>query len=662
MTRDLCHTPDYQMAMNNLNQIRVLGLKATFLCNSRCGFCWQPHRKREADISPKALDNLSPLITAGGLKIIQPAGGEIFLWRPLIDFLQYVESYNKEIKMYLVTNGTLFDTYWYHRVESGFISTVSLSVNAPTRDLYQKISGRDNFLKVKHAIDTLSEIKKKTPFTLQISFVMTRPLLGKLNEFVTLAAGKADTLLIRKWRAPSIYEEDLAFYRENHIPAHLEEEMVCEILRTHDLATSQGLCFDYSQYSLDVNRAPIFSPFQTPSYEFTDQRCVHLDNQIQVEHTGNVRLGCNFSGQSIGNLNDKNIVEILADPSVNKIRERVVGNKDYLFCPPKMGLFSCPFSLREIQQMKGINRYITELPRFAFVRNSRVMLQPRILEHYRKIIAGTVELLTSSTPAHVAEYGYGPLTPVMVAVATSYWPCRAVDPRTVDHIRKYMTNCCLPNADKYVQNTNNPLRNKDKSSFSVVVLNENATEQDVIEATENVISDGHLVVHAGIYHHIEIRKLLITLLESPEWLLVHNFGYLTFCFKKTLSSKSRIHQALRDTYSDVMQAVDSMLLLQKKGIRKIALFGAGRHTRWLQTFSTLYLGRSPQIIAIVDDHPDINANCFNMCVTKPSALNIESIDAILLSTNDKQKIFFDRCRLLYGEKVRLIDLYATSLQ
>ena len=257
---------DHAFSHDNLNAIRCLGIKTTFLCNNRCGFCWQPHHSTISDISPTALKNLQPLIEAGNLKVIQPAGGEVFLWRGIKGYIDYIQQYNKNVQMYLVTNGTLFDEYWYAKAESRFFSVISLSINAPNEKLYQRICNRNNFNRIRDALNILGDIRSRVPLPIQVSFVMTRPLMGKLSQFVDLVAGKVDSLLAREYRPPTFgIKEQEKFYRENHIPSQFKSKVCLEIENTSELAKSCGLIFDYSQFSLDLKADPIFSSLQTPS-------------------------------------------------------------------------------------------------------------------------------------------------------------------------------------------------------------------------------------------------------------------------------------------------------------------------------------------------------------------------------------------------------------
>jgi GT2 family glycosyltransferase len=89
---------------------------------------------------------------------------------------------------------------------------------------------------------------------------------------------------------------------------------------------------------------------------------------------------------------------------------------------------------------------------------------------------------------------------------------------------------------------------------------------------------------------------------------------------------------------------------------RIAIFGAGKHTAWLEGI----LGKNDQlpcIAAILDDKPEGKRPVFGLKPVKANQFESKETDAIILSTDCMQKEMASRCRELYGQQVTLIDIY-----
>lgn len=95
-------------------------------------------------------------------------------------------------------------------------------------------------------------------------------------------------------------------------------------------------------------------------------------------------------------------------------------------------------------------------------------------------------------------------------------------------------------------------------------------------------------------------------------------------------------------------------MLKNRGISKVALFGAGAHTRWLLEIIKDVAG--PGIAVILDDNAAENQFIEKIPVIKPG-LEHKNFDAVVLSTDAHQAAFIERCRELWGDTVKLIDLY-----
>ncbi|WP_265823261.1 class I SAM-dependent methyltransferase [Geovibrio ferrireducens] len=96
-------------------------------------------------------------------------------------------------------------------------------------------------------------------------------------------------------------------------------------------------------------------------------------------------------------------------------------------------------------------------------------------------------------------------------------------------------------------------------------------------------------------------------------------------------------------------------LAVNQGIRRLAIFGAGRHTEWLARLRTSSV--RPDIVAVLDDNPDETKMFFGKKPMKADLFNPSDADAILLSTDVNHTVFRERCIRLYGDALPLLSLY-----
>lgn len=93
--------------------------------------------------------------------------------------------------------------------------------------------------------------------------------------------------------------------------------------------------------------------------------------------------------------------------------------------------------------------------------------------------------------------------------------------------------------------------------------------------------------------------------------------------------------------------------------RRVAIFGAGKHTRWLESVVPRTSGLL--VTHVLDDNSNgILREYWGCRVSHPSELSTDGVDAIVLSTDTPRirQAMLRRCRELYGRKVPVINLYA----
>lgn len=85
----------------------------------------------------------------------------------------------------------------------------------------------------------------------------------------------------------------------------------------------------------------------------------------------------------------------------------------------------------------------------------------------------------------------------------------------------------------------------------------------------------------------------------------------------------------------------------------IAIFGAGRHTRWL--LQAVWGVDGPAVACVLDDNPPAPEICGH-AVTAPTP-NAPPARRILLSSDAHEEALADRCRSLFGDAVEILRLY-----
>ncbi len=91
------------------------------------------------------------------------------------------------------------------------------------------------------------------------------------------------------------------------------------------------------------------------------------------------------------------------------------------------------------------------------------------------------------------------------------------------------------------------------------------------------------------------------------------------------------------------------------GAKPLCLFGGGAHTRWL--LSAVEGLDGPAVACIIDDDPK-EAFIHGIAVRRPDEVDIESVGAILISSDRWEAELSERCRALWGNSVEIVRLYA----
>ncbi len=88
---------------------------------------------------------------------------------------------------------------------------------------------------------------------------------------------------------------------------------------------------------------------------------------------------------------------------------------------------------------------------------------------------------------------------------------------------------------------------------------------------------------------------------------------------------------------------------------RVAVFGAGKHTAWLEQMVAGLAG--PRVDVVLDDWPEGKRKVFGCKVVAPVEWTPKGVDAIVLSSDCHAASMRERCQDLYGDALPLIELY-----
>lgn len=154
-----------QIIDNHGRPVNYLRLSITDRCNLRCFYCMPEegikYLPKKHLLSYEEMERLIRLLATMGISKIRLTGGEPFLRKDLIDFMQTVTKIEGIEELNITTNGVLTEKYISRMVDMG-VASVNLSLDTLDKERFLKITRRDEFDKVMHCLDALIESGLKT--------------------------------------------------------------------------------------------------------------------------------------------------------------------------------------------------------------------------------------------------------------------------------------------------------------------------------------------------------------------------------------------------------------------------------------------------------------------------------------------------------------------
>ena len=174
----------------------VVHFPYTDRCNLNCKHCFSKNGGLRRALSfGKRLEILDEFQKIGVCKIMV-GGGEPFLCDDIIPFLE--ESVARGLVTKVFSNGLSFDDQTIESLSKIDLGGISISVDTPVRQVYEKIRGVDELPRV---IGNIKKLVEKCPFPVSISATIGSYNLGHEKALLKLAAKcKAFKLKVRPVR------------------------------------------------------------------------------------------------------------------------------------------------------------------------------------------------------------------------------------------------------------------------------------------------------------------------------------------------------------------------------------------------------------------------------------------------------------------------------
>ncbi len=172
-------------------QMEYVRLAVTDRCNLRCQYCMPAQGidivPRQELLSYKEMYRLIRVLTELGVKKVRLTGGEPFVRRDFVSFLEML-SYNDLLdEINITTNGALISQYISKIEKLEKVKTINLSIDSLEKDKFSKITRRDVFSDVYKTF----EILEKSSLDLKLNVVVQSGFnTDEILDFVRLTKDK----------------------------------------------------------------------------------------------------------------------------------------------------------------------------------------------------------------------------------------------------------------------------------------------------------------------------------------------------------------------------------------------------------------------------------------------------------------------------------------
>ena len=224
-------------------QIEYVRLAVTDRCNLRCQYCMPAHG---IDIVPKQelltfkeMYRLIRVLTELGVKKVRLTGGEPFVRKDFVSFLEML-SYNDLLDaINITTNGALISHYIDRIEQLEKVKHINLSIDSLQREKFAKITRRDVFLDVYKTFEALG----KSRLNLKLNVVVQSGFnTDEINDFVRLTKDKK--VAVRFIEEMPLNGKGQRDIKENWTFKKILEEIKTEEIQSEKSSTSRNYKVD----------------------------------------------------------------------------------------------------------------------------------------------------------------------------------------------------------------------------------------------------------------------------------------------------------------------------------------------------------------------------------------------------------------------------------
>ncbi|MCF6350036.1 MAG: GTP 3',8-cyclase MoaA [Flavobacteriaceae bacterium] len=167
-------------------QITYLRLAITDRCNLRCQYCMPAHGvnivNRKELLSYKEMYRITRVLSELGVNKVRLTGGEPFVRKNFISFLESLSFNDKLEEINITTNGVLIKKY-IEKLEKLKIKNINLSIDSLNEENFNKITRRKVFNSVFQTLEKL----EKSSLNLKLNVVVQSGInIHEIKDFIEL--------------------------------------------------------------------------------------------------------------------------------------------------------------------------------------------------------------------------------------------------------------------------------------------------------------------------------------------------------------------------------------------------------------------------------------------------------------------------------------------
>lgn len=171
-------------------QITYLRLAVTDRCNLRCQYCMPIHGidivDRKELLTYKEMYRITRVLSELGVNKVRLTGGEPFVRKDFISFLESLSFNDKLDEINITTNGALISSH-IEKLERLNIKNINLSIDSLNEENFNKITRRKVFNEVYSTLEKL----EKSSLNLKLNVVVQSGInTHEINKFVELTQHK----------------------------------------------------------------------------------------------------------------------------------------------------------------------------------------------------------------------------------------------------------------------------------------------------------------------------------------------------------------------------------------------------------------------------------------------------------------------------------------